>query len=223
MLSGYEANSNVCSFRYNKTGKENHRCTRVQYLCLVYLELYTMMKSIVWVESGNCVGDCVWTFNKIPFVLTGNYGEWNKLNLKKVWIAKDLSNWWNIWKYAFFEMIENEFRYILLTGYAIGCIFCNKNEISFYCICKSMWFFEIEMFPIFRPMQYVKSNVEHWFNHQIYICRTILDLLTYSIFPFFDGNFFRLVTFAKLHTWIFNATTINELNRKQNKILFDIR
>lgn len=75
----------------------------------------------------------------------------------------------------------------------------------------------------FLPMQYVKSKcgtliqppnvffVEYWI------------VFTYSIFSLFNGNFvfFCLVTFAKLHTWLYNATTINEQNpkTKQNVIL----
>lgn len=68
-------------------------------------------------------------------------GEWSKLKLKKVWIAKGLFRFLDgTRKYAFYRMIENVFRlyHRQRIRCVIGCMCFNNNKISFYCICKSM-------------------------------------------------------------------------------------
>lgn len=58
-------------------------------------------------------------------------------------------------------------------------------------------------------------SVERWSNHQKIFVVQYWNLLIHIRSSLYSmGIFFRLVTFAKLHTFMHNATTINEPKRK---------
>lgn len=155
------------SLRYNITGKGNHCSAHVFSIYVRFILNYTdMVKNIVWVQNGNCVGDCVWTHFLALRAVCFDWKLENEVNRN--------SRKFELRKVHFdFLMAHENMRFIEWSKMfsvsstknsrcAIGCMCFNNmyNQISFYCICKSMFgFSKSKCFQIFAKCLYVKCRV----------------------------------------------------------------